>query len=317
MHSDDQKPVTTVVHLDDVREAKPELMDETAVKGVLVTLADAYDAPEMDIQDVHDFASSYPPEEVDPNEPVSEIALLLAGVLVSLYHNDRDVYSLAVSSALKDITYRSDLKKFNQDAHGRNADAMARLEATHGAAPNRMAYRMRMATKMDRFWTWGRDIWTHKKLRWFFPGPRTVITDPSFWHIHRSCWHCTRVVNGILSTTARPDIPCDAYPEKTLGDDWRIVENMPTLRVQQPGKGTIKNDIDLLHAALGFRSRGNMTFQEMIYHMTVGSQPESRTIKSDDDGEPSLTRRTFTFILKAVGVLSVMAGVPAALIFFA
>lgn len=275
----------------------------------------------MKVEDVIDIASAYPPEDVDPAEPVDERQLRMAGLLIEYGLADRAGMKKALSSALKHLRLKGDLKKYDQRVSGRSSDALNAIAgARHGYRPARLLYRLAYQTRWERWWTtFGHDD-TVTFLRFLRPGPKVRAEDVSYWMVIRGAWQCLRPVNGVLTVQINPDIPTDAHPEETLGDDWKVLEGLPQQRIGDKVRQAVKNDVDLLFTALGHRhprGRGNLMFGEWV-DVAMGSRHASAKPKEEDDKDdedkPLAGLRT---LVKFLAVFGGVIGLAVGLLAFA
>lgn len=247
-------------------EMEPETKNQSL--ATIKAAAKAIGAKPVDVEDVHNLSSAFPKEEIDESEPIKQEAMLLAGAMVALYEADPDAYAHAITTGTKKIAYESDLKRHDQRASGLNAEALAALAgAGESQHPSRLVYKLRDATCYERLRYWGRDVLSEKRLpRWLRRGPEDIATDVSYWYVARSCWHAIRVVDGVMRVSSRPDIPTDARPENVMGDDWKVIRGIPQIKRAARRGHMVRNDIDVLASALGYRLGvfGNLLLQELV-----------------------------------------------------
>lgn len=269
-------------------------------------------------EDVIDMAEVYPSHEIDPEAPINDHVLRLAGAIVEMGLTNRSDMKAALSVALKKLRLQGNVAGYDQNTSGLQAQALNAIAgARHGFKPARLMYKLTRQTKWERWWkTFGHnDNVKNAFLRRLCPGPQVRAHDLSYWIVIRSCWHCYRPVNGMMQLTSHSDIPTDAPPEEMLGDEWKVYEGLPQQRIGDKGKQVIKTDDDLLFTALGYRcGRGGTMFGEWIDYAHA-SRHSKATRDEDDEEDPDSMKAQVKGLLKAAGaVIAFIAAFCAAVV---
>lgn len=268
----------------------------------------------MDVEDLFDTTETYPPEDFDASAPVDERVLKVAGILVEFGLTDRPAMKQALTAALKHLHNKGDLGKYNQDASGRTSEALnAMAGARNGYRPAKLLYRLKYQTKWERWWkTFGHDD-TVDWLRWARPGPAVRAEEVGYWILVRSVWHCKRVVNGVMTFQANPNIPADANPEEVVGSDWHVFEGLPQARIADKGSQMVKNNDDLLFTSLGHRhpkGKGGLMFGEWVDIATGSSNAQAKRKTKEEkakDAEGKPVR--FAGIKAVLSLVGTFAGI--------
>lgn len=263
----------------------------------------------LDPSDVADMAVTYPRDRFDRDEAIDERVLRIAGILVEFGLSDRDGFKLALSTAVKKLHLQGRAGDYDQRIAGRSSSALDAIAGhRHGAKPARLMYRLVKQSALERWWTsFGHDDQIESRLRRrLSPGPVWRVEDASYWIVDRGVWHCYRPVNGRMEVTANAHIPTDAPPEEMLGNDYKVYEGLPQKRVADPGRQTVRTDVDLLFTALGGRNgRRSLMFGEWI-DLFTGIHTQHGKKDEEEDEEPSRLHLILKPIIKAAAVLAVM-----------
>lgn len=248
-----------------VMESEPDL----STTRMVATAANKIGAKALEPEILRDVADTYPEDDIDPEIPLDEDVLLLAGSISKMLSKDTAKGRMALSLGMKHNMLHGNLHKFDKKAVGLRDMALESIAGQrHGFKRSRLMYRKNKQTWWERIQDWGHNpkIKNHW-VRLLYPGGTHAYTDLSYWVVQRSCWVNIRPKDGMVTFTQRPEIPTDAPPEDTCGDHWCIWEGMPQRRIAEPGKQIVKTDADLLCTTLGHRAPRSFNMIEWVHHM--------------------------------------------------
>ncbi len=233
---------------------------------IVAQVSEALGATHLEPDMLEDVAAVYPPDDVNQEEPIAEEVLMLAGAIQVMLKRDIEQGKLAVSLGMKAAYLLKDLDKFDQKRAGISAMAMDSIAGQrHGLKRSRLMYRMKRQTFWERLKDWGHNPEIKNiHFRLLFRGGDKRYEDISYWIIQRGAWCNFRPRDGIMTVTVRPEIPTDAFPEETAGDDFSIYEGMPQRRIVQTGKQVVKTDADILFTSMGFRAPRSFNMAEWM-----------------------------------------------------